>query len=302
MPWANVPLDSRERVVPYLSVRDCLTLDVALTTTTDRLREELARAFQTAVIPAFDTYPFTDKDDFKGLRWVMRAGVKLHSVTLSLNAIAGTGGAAVKNVDDVLWHLVKRRSPTSRDCTPRRARQKMSRRRGTLNQPCGWRQSQDTRLWSASDKRGANIDKARDNGCTPLYIASAMGHVDVVRVLLEAGADIDKAKDNGATPLSIASWMGHVNVVKVLLEAGADINKAMDTGATPLYIASEKGHVDVVKVLLEAGADINKAKDNGDTPLSIAFRKGHVDVVKVLEAGADPTKSLLRTAMGPEVR
>ena len=84
VPWANVPSDSRERVVPYLSVRDCLTLDVALTTKTDRLREELTRAFQTAELPAFNTYPFTDKDDFKGLRWVMRAGVKLHSVTLSL--------------------------------------------------------------------------------------------------------------------------------------------------------------------------------------------------------------------------
>ena len=58
----------------------------------------------------------------------------------------------MKDVDDVLWHLVNRKIPDIADCTPRRARQRTSRdvRRGTLNQPCGWQQSQGTRLWSVS--------------------------------------------------------------------------------------------------------------------------------------------------------
>ena len=50
--------------------------------------------------------------------------------------------------------------------------------------------------------------------------------MDVVRVLVEQGADIDKAKNDGATPLFIASQNGHVDVVRVLVEQGADINKA----------------------------------------------------------------------------
>ena len=56
------------------------------------------------------------------------------------------------------------------------------------------------------------------------------GHVDVVRVLLEGGADIDKAIDDGATPLFIASQQGHVEVVRALVEGGADIDKARDGG------------------------------------------------------------------------
>ena len=55
--------------------------------------------------------------------------------------------------------------------------------------------------------RGADIDKAGDDGFTPLYVASCYGHVDVVSMLLEQGADIDKAPDDGATPLIIASHM-----------------------------------------------------------------------------------------------
>ena len=31
------------------------------------------------------------------------------------------------------------------------------------------------------------------NGCSPLYIASLNGHVDVVKTLLEAGASINQA-------------------------------------------------------------------------------------------------------------
>jgi ankyrin repeat protein len=50
-------------------------------------------------------------------------------------------------------------------------------------------------------------------------MASAKGHVPVVQALLQGGADVDKAADDGGTPLHMASQQGHVHVVQALQRA-----------------------------------------------------------------------------------
>ena len=51
---------------------------------------------------------------------------------------------------------------------------------------------------------GAAIDKAMDDGCTPLLAATEKGLVDIVSILLERGADSKKADNDGVTPRSAA--------------------------------------------------------------------------------------------------
>ena len=67
------------------------------------------------------------------------------------------------------------------------------------------------------------------------------GNLEVVKVLIEAKAKVNQAKENGATPLFIASQKGKLEVVKVLIEAKAKVNQARGDGATPLYTASQQG-------------------------------------------------------------
>ena len=63
-----------------------------------------------------------------------------------------------------------------------------------------------------------------------------------------AGADVDKAKDGGATPLYIASHQGHVNVVSALLDNGADASLTFN-GQTPFQAARMYGHTEIMSLL-----------------------------------------------------
>mgnify|MGYP000090432921 FL=1 len=75
-----------------------------------------------------------------------------------------------------------------------------------------------------------------------------------MRALIEAGADVNKADDNGVTPLYMAAEQGHEGAVRALVELDADINKAIDVGATPLYVAALQGYLAIVQILEDAGA------------------------------------------------
>ena len=66
----------------------------------------------------------------------------------------------------------------------------------------------------------ADLNKARDDGATPLYKAAQEGHIEVVNALLRAGANQNLATDNGLSPLSVAQLNGHTEVVQAL-EAAA---------------------------------------------------------------------------------
>ncbi|CAK9115055.1 unnamed protein product [Durusdinium trenchii] len=95
---------------------------------------------------------------------------------------------------------------------------------------------------------GADIDRP------PMFLAAERGHLEVVRLLLEAGADPNAATRCGHTVLMFAAQNGHLEVARVLLEVGADPNAAMQDGATALMDATVHGHLEVVRVLLKAGA------------------------------------------------
>jgi ankyrin repeat protein/serine/threonine protein kinase len=123
------------------------------------------------------------------------------------------------------------------------------------------------------------------NGRTPLYVASQESRIEVVKYLCsEAKCDVNQAGTFHDTPLCIASAEGHLEVVKYLCsEAKCDVNQAGTFHGTPLCIASAEGRIEVVKYLCsEAKCDVNQAGTFHDTPLCIASGKGHIDVVKYL--------------------
>jgi ankyrin repeat protein len=69
----------------------------------------------------------------------------------------------------------------------------------------------------------ADVDaRERWYGRTALMIAAAEGHLDAVRLLVEAGSDLRLTDEEGSTALSLARSYGHLDVAALLAAAGAD--------------------------------------------------------------------------------
>jgi hypothetical protein len=89
--------------------------------------------------------------------------------------------------------------------------------------------------------------------------AAVRGSIAVMKCLVkEIGADVNRADQDGFTPLMVAAHFGHVALVHYLgREPGAVINVTDREGATAIILAAQNGHLDVEQCLVgELGADV----------------------------------------------
>ena len=129
-------------------------------------------------------------------------------------------------------------------------------------------------------RRGARVD---------LPVATALGRVEDVRRLLA-----DASAEDRHLALSLAADFGHMEIVRLLLDAGEDPNRYNPVGGhshtTPLHQAAGAGHDEVVRLLVERGARLD-LKD-------ILWRATPADWAK--HAGRIEIEAYLRSKMGSE--
>lgn len=141
--------------------------------------------------------------------------------------------------------------------------------------------------------KGADVNRrisaGGGSGVSALMFATAIGHLDLARSIIDAGAKLEARTALGETALILAAENGWSEGAGLLLERGADPNARMSDGWTALMRAADKNQPEVVKLLLEHGADPNYAGLKGGwTALMCAVRQDNPDVVKALiEHGAD---------------
>lgn len=96
---------------------------------------------------------------------------------------------------------------------------------------------------------------------TPLLYAAREGHLELVRLLINAGAEIEKADADGVTPLLMAILNNQLPVARFLIDQGANVN-AMDWyGQTPLWAAVDIRNLDVPGPTRDNGVDRAAALD-----------------------------------------
>jgi len=120
-----------------------------------------------------------------------------------------------------------------------------------------------------------------------VYASSKLGHLDVVKLLVDHGADVDREQEDAETPLFVAAKEGRLEVLQVLVGAGALLEKANHLEETAAFAAAEWGHVDVLRFLLASGADIRRADSHGRTLALAAAAEGSLDVLRLLADNLD---------------
>ncbi|KAI1899882.1 hypothetical protein AGOR_G00066340 [Albula goreensis] len=168
--------------------------------------------------------------------------------------------------------------------------------------------------------RGLSVDGRDEDLWTPLHVASACDHPDIVLLLLLNGANVLLQDVNGNNPLEYAEEgtetrlilqthleeigvdmaamqrmktqrpLAMLSDVQHLVAAGGSLNQVNDEEVSLLHIACANGYKEVCSLLLENGAD-PQAEDNAHwTPLHLAAKYGQINiVVQLLNRHANPT-------------
>jgi uncharacterized protein len=114
---------------------------------------------------------------------------------------------------------------------------------------------------------------------SPLMLAALEGYVELCKALIEKDADVNKP---GWTPLHYAATNGHLEVIRLLVNASAYIDAGSPNGTTPLMMAAHYGTPEAVKVLLEAGADPSLKNDQGLSALDFANKAHRNDSAQII--------------------
>ncbi|XP_060585014.1 transient receptor potential cation channel subfamily A member 1 homolog isoform X3 [Ruditapes philippinarum] len=152
--------------------------------------------------------------------------------------------------------------------------------------------------------RGADMSVEDKNDRTAVYLAAEEDQLDVLEVLLRHNKEkymVNHRDECSNGPLHIASKLGHLRIVKCLLNNGADLFCKNDMEQTPIHMASVNGWTSVVREIVSKEKNtMSDGDEDSNTALHLAASGGHVKLVEtLLSLGAEPEvrNSALRTPL-----
>lgn len=100
--------------------------------------------------------------------------------------------------------------------------------------------------------QGVDLDIAAPTTGNTALVTAIWSHAEETALLLiRSGAALDRANEDGSTPLHIAAWLDKPVIVQALIDAGA-IDCVNKKGETGLHLADVYGHDEVAQILVAA--------------------------------------------------
>ena len=132
------------------------------------------------------------------------------------------------------------------------------------------------------NNNSTELDTKVINRNQTLILAVKNENVKIVSELLKLNLDVNIQNSEGATALHIASKIGNLTIVNLLLKNQANINvKDSKYGESALHKAIWNGQIEIMEKLLLSGADCNIQDDDiGWTPLHVAVYMNNLKVVQ----------------------
>ena len=124
---------------------------------------------------------------------------------------------------------------------------------------------------------------------SPIATAARLGHMKVLRTLVEAGATMDLSDPAvGKSPLHWACARGHLDAARFLIERGACVNKTDFYSETPIVEAIGRRDLAMVRMILDHGAKLNVTLNyDRDSALLFALLINEAPIARLLlQAGA----------------
>ncbi|KAH8260376.1 hypothetical protein KR026_010402 [Drosophila bipectinata] len=127
---------------------------------------------------------------------------------------------------------------------------------------------------TAERGRHADIDFKDGHGFTALHWAASYGQLVSVQLLVAAGANVNFMAPDLVSPLLLAAAGGHNEIVRFLLDHGAESTHMDIMGNTALMYAAAGNHPHTCNELLARDLDLSASNENGDTAYSLAVQNG----------------------------
>nr|XP_019551849.2 uncharacterized protein LOC109421769 [Aedes albopictus] len=127
-----------------------------------------------------------------------------------------------------------------------------------------------------------DINGQDGDGCTPLFLATRNGHLEIVNLLLYHSANVDIPNYDKINPLHIAYRCGHLELVHILIGLSKNLNSTDDRAKTLLHWAAASGDLETARMLLNRSVNIDVQDAVRWTPLHYAVDTGGYEMVELL--------------------